>query len=140
MTRYLAAGLVATVMLAGCAGSPQVPEQSTVRASNEVAAKAVDGLKDGDEHLLGDVLGLLGVAEHAVDQVVDPVLVGPDALDEGLLVALLQALDQQALADRTHNQPSVPKDAEAEDEHRLRARGQALAHREVKGVARREVA
>jgi len=42
MTRYLAAGLVATVMLAGCAGSPQVPEQTTVRASNEVAAKAVD--------------------------------------------------------------------------------------------------
>lgn len=42
MTRYLAAGLVATVMLAGCAGSPQVPEQTAVRASNEVAAKAVD--------------------------------------------------------------------------------------------------
>jgi len=42
MTRYLAAGLVATVMLAGCAGSPQVPEQTTVRANNEVAAKAVD--------------------------------------------------------------------------------------------------
>jgi len=42
MTSYLAAGLVATVMLAGCAGSPQVPEQTTVRANNEVAAKAVD--------------------------------------------------------------------------------------------------
>jgi murein DD-endopeptidase len=42
MTRHLAvAGLAATAMLAGCAGSPQIPEQTTVRASNEVAAKAI---------------------------------------------------------------------------------------------------
>ena len=43
MRRYLAAlGLAATAMLAGCAGAPPAPEQTTVRASNEVAAKAVD--------------------------------------------------------------------------------------------------
>ena len=43
MRRYLAAlGLAATAMLAGCAGSPPAPEQTTVRASNEVAAQAVD--------------------------------------------------------------------------------------------------
>ena len=43
MMRHLAAaGLVATAMLAGCASSPQVPEQTTVRASDEIAAKAVD--------------------------------------------------------------------------------------------------
>ena len=43
MRRYLAAaGLAATAMLAGCASSPQAPERTTVRASNEVAAKAVD--------------------------------------------------------------------------------------------------
>jgi cell wall-associated NlpC family hydrolase len=43
MTRYLAAaGLAVTAMLAGCAGTPQIPEQTTVRASNEVAEKAVD--------------------------------------------------------------------------------------------------
>jgi murein DD-endopeptidase len=41
MTRHLAAGLVATAMLAGCASSPQVTEQTTVRASNEVASKAI---------------------------------------------------------------------------------------------------
>jgi cell wall-associated NlpC family hydrolase len=42
MTRYLvAAGLAATAMLAGCSGSPQIPEQSTVRASDAVASKAI---------------------------------------------------------------------------------------------------
>jgi len=42
MTRLLlAAGLAVAAMLAGCAGSPQIPEQTTVRASNEVASEAV---------------------------------------------------------------------------------------------------
>ena len=36
-------GMVAT--LAACSGSPQVPELTTVRASNETAAKAIDYAK-----------------------------------------------------------------------------------------------
>ncbi len=42
MTRYLvAAGLAVTAMLAGCASSPQLPEQTTIRASDEAASKAI---------------------------------------------------------------------------------------------------
>ena len=43
MTRFLLAmGLAVTAMLAGCASSPEIPQQTTVRASNEVASRAVD--------------------------------------------------------------------------------------------------
>lgn len=38
---FLAAGLAVTAMLAGCSSSPEIPEQTTVRASNEVASKAI---------------------------------------------------------------------------------------------------
>ena len=38
----LPALLSAMAMLAGCSGSPQVPEPTTVRASNETAAQAID--------------------------------------------------------------------------------------------------
>ena len=42
MTRFLVAtGLAVTVILAGCSSSPGIPEQTTVRASNEVASKAI---------------------------------------------------------------------------------------------------
>ena len=42
MTRFLLAlGLAVTAMLAGCASSPEIPQQTTVRASNEVASKAI---------------------------------------------------------------------------------------------------
>jgi len=42
MTRFLlAAGLAVTAMLAGCASSPEIPQQTTVRASNEVASRAI---------------------------------------------------------------------------------------------------
>lgn len=42
MTRYLvAAGLAAAALLAGCSGSPRIPEPSTVRASDEAASKAI---------------------------------------------------------------------------------------------------
>lgn len=39
--RWLAVLLSLAAMLAGCSSSPQNPEQSTVRASNEVASKAI---------------------------------------------------------------------------------------------------
>jgi cell wall-associated NlpC family hydrolase len=43
MTRLWSAILLTLMaMLAGCAGSPELPQQTTVRASNEVASKAVD--------------------------------------------------------------------------------------------------
>ena len=42
MTRFLlATGLLVTAMLAGCASSPEIPQQTTVRASNEVASRAI---------------------------------------------------------------------------------------------------
>ena len=42
MTRLWLATLPAVLaMLAGCSGSPQIPEQATARASNEVASKAI---------------------------------------------------------------------------------------------------
>lgn len=42
MTRlWLAILLTMMAMLAGCASSPEIPQQTTVRASNEVASKAV---------------------------------------------------------------------------------------------------
>ena len=42
MTRLRLAILPAMmVMLAGCASSPEMPQQTTVRASNEIASKAV---------------------------------------------------------------------------------------------------
>lgn len=42
MTRlWLAILLTAMALLAGCAGSPEIPQQTTVRASNEVASKAI---------------------------------------------------------------------------------------------------
>jgi hypothetical protein len=53
-----------------------------------VAPERVDRLEDGDEHLLGHILGLLPVAEHPVGEVVDPVAVLLEQLAEGLLVAL----------------------------------------------------
>jgi len=34
--------LTAAGMLAGCSSAPEIPEQTTIRASNEVASKAVD--------------------------------------------------------------------------------------------------
>jgi murein DD-endopeptidase len=43
MTRmWLGILLTLVAMLAGCAGSPELSQQTTVRASNEVASKAVD--------------------------------------------------------------------------------------------------
>jgi cell wall-associated NlpC family hydrolase len=43
MTRlWLAILLTLMAMLAGCASSPEIPQQTTVRASNDVASKAVD--------------------------------------------------------------------------------------------------
>ena len=43
MTRlWWAISLTLMVTLAGCASSPEMPQQTTVRASNEVASKAVD--------------------------------------------------------------------------------------------------
>jgi murein DD-endopeptidase len=43
MTRlWIAILLTMMAMLSGCASSPEIPEQATVRASNEVASKAVD--------------------------------------------------------------------------------------------------
>jgi cell wall-associated NlpC family hydrolase len=42
MTRlWLAMLLTMMAMLAGCAGSPEIPEQTTIRASDEVALRAV---------------------------------------------------------------------------------------------------
>jgi len=42
MTRlWLPILLTMMAMLAGCAGSPEIPEQTTIRASDEVASKAV---------------------------------------------------------------------------------------------------
>ena len=42
MTRlWLALLSIMMAMLAGCSSSPQIPEQTTVRASNEVASKAI---------------------------------------------------------------------------------------------------
>ena len=42
MTRLWAMALLTVLaMLAGCSSSPEIPEQATVRASNEVASKAV---------------------------------------------------------------------------------------------------
>jgi murein DD-endopeptidase len=42
MTRlWLAILLTMMALLAGCANSPEIPQQTTVRASNEVASKAV---------------------------------------------------------------------------------------------------
>ena len=43
MTRlWIAILLTMMVILSGCASSPEIPEQATIRASNEVASKAVD--------------------------------------------------------------------------------------------------
>ncbi|HKB82539.1 MAG TPA: C40 family peptidase [Burkholderiales bacterium] len=41
MRPWLTILLTTTAMLAGCSSSPEVPEPTTVRASNEVAAKAI---------------------------------------------------------------------------------------------------
>jgi murein DD-endopeptidase len=42
MTRlWLTISVILTAMLAGCSSSPEIPEQETVRASNEVASKAI---------------------------------------------------------------------------------------------------
>jgi murein DD-endopeptidase len=38
--------LTAAAMLAGCSSAPKIPEQTTIRASNEVASKAVDFAKE----------------------------------------------------------------------------------------------
>jgi murein DD-endopeptidase len=38
--------LTAAAMLAGCSSAPEIPEQTTIRASNEVASKAVDFAKE----------------------------------------------------------------------------------------------
>ena len=38
---FLAAGLAVTAILAGCSSASEIPEQTTVRASNEVASKAI---------------------------------------------------------------------------------------------------
>ena len=47
MTRlWLATLLAVMAMLAGCSGSPQFPEPTTVRASNEIASKAIDYAKE----------------------------------------------------------------------------------------------
>ena len=47
MTRLCLTILLTTMaMLAGCSSSPEIPEQSTVRASNEIASKAVDFAKE----------------------------------------------------------------------------------------------
>ena len=62
-----------------------------------LAPEALDGLEHGDEHVLRDVLRLLAVAEHPVDQAEDLVAVLADDLAECLLVALDQASDQEPL-------------------------------------------
>ncbi|HEX9451124.1 MAG TPA: C40 family peptidase [Burkholderiales bacterium] len=47
MTRlWLTILLAATAMLAGCSGSPQFPEPTTVRASNDTASQAIDYAKE----------------------------------------------------------------------------------------------
>jgi hypothetical protein len=58
-----------------------------------VTAKAVDRLEDGDEDLLGHILGLLRRAQHAEDHLVDLHLVQLEDLGEGSLVALLEPPD-----------------------------------------------
>ena len=43
MTRLgLAISVMLAAILAGCSSSPEIPQQTTIRASNEVASKAVD--------------------------------------------------------------------------------------------------
>lgn len=43
MTRLgLAMSVMLAAILAGCSSSPEIPQQTTIRASNEVASKAVD--------------------------------------------------------------------------------------------------
>ena len=56
-------------------------------------------LKTVDEDFLGDVFRLLPVANHPVDQAEDLVAVGADDLAERLLVALLQAGNQEPLGE-----------------------------------------
>lgn len=42
----LALALAAAVLVSGCASSPEIAQQTTVRASNETASKAVDYAKE----------------------------------------------------------------------------------------------
>jgi len=59
-----------------------------------LATEGVDGAKDGDEDLLRQIFGLSGVAQHAIDKVVDLVLMQGNQLSEGRLVALLEQPDE----------------------------------------------
>ena len=83
-------------------------------------AKAVDRLEDGDEDLLGDVLGLRAVADHPVDQAEDLVAVEADDLAERLLVAILEASDEQPLGDAHRvGDPFSPRPGGSQTERRL---------------------
>src|SRR5690606_22353106 len=62
------------------------------------AAVVGDAAVDRDEHLLGDVLGLLAIADHPVDEAEDPILVGVDELLKGPLVTLFEPPDQPPIA------------------------------------------
>src|SRR5262249_8620937 len=92
-------------------------------AEARVAAEAVDRLEDGDEDFLRHVLGLRRAAEHAEGQAVDLVLKAAHALDERLLIALLQPPDQVFFALGVHGLSRAKAgDLDAATGHCLRTR------------------
>ena len=85
-----------------------------------LAPEAVDGLEHDDEDLLRDVLGLVAVAEHPVDEAEDLVSVETDDLGERLLVAFLEAGDEKPLG-QAHRvgDPCPPHPCAGKTERRL---------------------
>ena len=77
-------------------------------AQARLAAKAVDGAKDAQEDLLGEVEGLVTVAQQVDRQLHDHPLVLGDELGAGSLVARGAAVDQRSLAPSDVRPPDYP--------------------------------
>ena len=75
-------------IVAGVGGDAQQP------GAEHAAAKAGEVAVGGDEGFLGDISGGVGVAEHAVAEVVDPRFIQPHELVERLDISPLPGFDE----------------------------------------------
>jgi len=90
------------------------------RRKLRLTPKAVDRLEHGDEDFLRDVLGLLAVPDHPVDQAEDLVSVKLNDLAERLFVAVLEARDEEPLGDAHRvGDPFSPRAGGSQTERRL---------------------
>jgi hypothetical protein len=68
-----------------------------------IPSKTLDILEYSDKYFLGDVLGLLAIAEDSKHQIENLVLMGAHQLRESLFVSSLQAADQFSFPARHEN-------------------------------------